>query len=110
MKTTRRGFIKGLAALAALTTMPGMAPMKTDAFIIKARTGICEDQIFFVDGPIIIEVVHNLIIRRCTFICSRELNDDEFPVTIKNSSYLTLESCFFDFKQTKNINNFIKEI
>jgi hypothetical protein len=96
----RRGFIKGLAGLAALTVAPGIpfAQAKSDyeRFISMARTGTVVGQTFYIDGPIILERLSNLLVERCRFVITRELTTNEPICAMRHCSDVLLRNCVFE--------------
>jgi hypothetical protein len=67
----RRIFIKGLAGLAALLVAPTVPARLVETekarFLRMMKTGLIESQTFYLDAPIEIDYVNNLVIRNCVF-------------------------------------------
>ena len=93
----RRGFLQGIAALAALAVAPSIAAPARSAehqrFIEMMKTGRVANQIFYLDGPIIIDGVNDLIIECCIFEFSR--GHKGYLVEITNSRNLVIQNCDF---------------
>ena len=95
----RRTFIKGIfsfAAIAVAPSLPVLAAQTEQARLAAAmQSGLVENEIFYLNGPIIIQGISNLIIRNCHFRF-RGVDADESIVKIgKDCSNVTLEYCFF---------------
>ena len=79
MNTTRRTFIKGLAAFAALAVAPAIpaALVETEhqRLFRLMRTGLIEGETFYLDHGILLRDVHNLIVRNCNFIFTEDISD-----------------------------------
>ena len=68
----RRYFLKWLAGLAAAMVAPivpaALVQTEQQRFTEMLETGLVENQTFYLDGPIVLENVSNLVIRYCQFI------------------------------------------
>ena len=84
----RREFIKGLAAFAVLALAPSMAPglVQTEMQRLQTKfaTSLVENEIFYLNGPIVLENIKNLLIRNCHFMF-RNVVRGEMLVTMGNS-------------------------
>ena len=94
----RRGFIKGLAGLAALAVVPGTAVLaaktQQERFLAAAATGLIEHQTFYLDGPVVLSGIDGLVIRHCTFLL--RLKSGESMVSADESCRNVLvTSCIF---------------
>ena len=106
MNVTRRGVLRGFAGLAATALVPvsafasrGQAPDLInilDYGALEDLPTVIEDQIFYLDGTIVLDDIHNLIIRRCTFIFS-DLEPGQPMVKIgPNCENLCITNCIFE--------------
>jgi TAT (twin-arginine translocation) pathway signal sequence len=94
----RRGFLKGLAGLAALACAPSipaaLVQTEQERLLAKMATGLVENEIFYLDGPVTISGVNNLIINRCIFKC-KNLEPNDPIVQIDKCNKLTISNCSF---------------
>lgn len=98
MTISRRGFIKGLAALAAVA----IAPSITEEALVKKEhkrllalmnTGLIENEIFYLEDTLIIQNIDNLIIRNCTFKFPKGFRDA--CLDISNTTGIQIIDCIF---------------
>ena len=95
--TTRRGFIRGLVGLAALAAAPtlplAIAKTQQELFLEEAVGGVIRGKVFYLDGPITLKGVKNLIIDECSFFC--KYIGDKAMLTIEDCDGLWLTNCTF---------------
>lgn len=101
---SRRKFVRDAGALAALTvvgtSLPSLLKVKDKVKEIEEQilSGIVENQTFYIDETIFIEI-DNLVIRNCTFIASKPLNPMIYAGKV---SGLTIEYCKFNNQSSKD--------
>ena len=80
MNINRRGFLKGIGALAALAVAPSipaaLVQSEMDRLMAKIATGVVRDEIFYLDGPVILSGVNNLRITQCKFYFPAWMNGE----------------------------------
>jgi len=96
----RRTFIKGFIGLAAcaVTEVNGLhIPLietDRDKFVRMCKTGLIENQIFNIDGGVVLRDMGNLTIRNCVFNFTSQPN---VALTIgEGCEYLTVTGCHFN--------------
>lgn len=94
----RRGFIRGLVGLAALAAAPTLSAklIQTEQkrFLAEAATGVIRGKFFYLDGPVVLSGIHNLLIDECTFFFKKFGNQS--ALIINDCSDLTISNCLFE--------------
>lgn len=96
----RRGFIRGLvglAALAAAPTLPAkLIQTEQERFLAEAATGVVRGKVFYLDGPVVLSGIHNLLIDECTFFLKNL--GSQAALMIDDCSGLIISNCVFKSK------------
>ena len=99
MNINRRGFLKGIGALAALAVAPSipaaLVQSEMDRLMAKIATGVVSGETFYLDGPIVISGVNNLRITECRFVFKMSA-PWEYLVKIEDAQNLIFSSCVLD--------------
>lgn len=91
----RRGFISGLLGLAALSVAPTLVLSETDKekFLKEAATGRIVGKTFYLDGPVTLHNINNLVIDQCIFYCN--LLPNEPLLSVNNCKNLVIQNSNF---------------
>lgn len=100
---SRRRFIKTGAQLATLAVVASATPLifklKTKEIEEQILGGIIENQTFYIDKTVIIDIP-NVIIRNCRFIVTAPM---DYAIEFgKNAKNLHINDCFFDCSKMVN--------
>lgn len=109
MGMSRRRFIGSFAALAALAVAPAalasaataLTPTDLARLIVGMATGLVEDQVFYLDAPIEINVC--VEIRRCKFIFAKEIADETLVTVRPGADGSFIHDCIFVCPNFKGI-------
>jgi len=93
---SRRKFIRNAGALAALavvaTSAPGLLEAKTLELSEMIANGLVENQTFYIDETIFIEMKRGFIIMNCKFIATRPLR---YMINLSECENVTIMGCTF---------------
>jgi hypothetical protein len=96
----RRGFLKSIAAVALLATVPGASAKEANAtfnrVLKQANGGIIKDEIFYIDGPVILKGLRGLTILNCQFLSI--VADIPYWLNIDDCENVNIYSCVFRYK------------
>ncbi len=104
----RRGFIRGIAGLAALSVAPWVKPEEIDTgmrvFLKEARTGLVYRKTFYIEGPVRLVKLRDLVIDSCLFYQTGIGAHREHPyrVVITDCHNVSMMNCIFtDYRGVK---------